>query len=159
MLEKSAGADYAKSMNLFPKEMEIYQSVLPKFEALYQEAGREITLSPKCIFIDEISENITIIMEDLARRKFKNVNRLEGLDMQHMHHGLSKLAEFHAASVVWNEHYGPFKEKFLKGFFKNENRKMYKEFHKSREEILRKAMIGWGLDDPEYYLAKLVCML
>lgn len=156
MLESSIGGNLVNSMNLFPKEKHVYQSILPQLENLYHNTGKEVTFGPKCVFVEETPERITLVMEDLSRKKFKNINRLEGLDMNHMQHVLHKLAKFHAASAVWNDLHGPFGEEFYKSFFNESSREHFKGFLEKREETFQSAMRTWGFEDPEYYIAKLV---
>lgn len=92
--------DIMNQFNVFPKEIEMYQSLLPYFEALYSNVGVDIKLSPRCLRTGNDPGNM-IILEDLCEQGYRTVNRLEGMDMPHSEMALAALAKFHAASAVY----------------------------------------------------------
>lgn len=148
------GAAFVNSMNLFPKEKHMYANYIPKFEQLYKAAGVEVKLGPKCIYTEQTPEKITLVMEDLKREKFGNIDRLKGFDMEHMKVVLNKLAEFHAASAVYQELNGPYEAMFNASFFTEANRPMFTTLYKPRIVLFQKAMREWDLEDVEKYIAK-----
>lgn len=98
--------DMMNKFNVFPKEIEVYQSLLPYFERLLSEAapeGQPVTLGPKCVKTNCGSQEPgnMLVMEDLCSRGFRTVNRLQGLDLEHAELALKLLARFHAASAVY----------------------------------------------------------
>ncbi|XP_055923414.1 uncharacterized protein LOC129953902 [Eupeodes corollae] len=144
-LINSGASELFINMNIFPKEMEIYQSILPKFEKLYKESSRKIVkFGPECKFIEDFAERTSIVMEDLRRKKFKNINRCLGLDLYHMEEVLKKLAQFHAASAVSFERFGPFSEHFSQSFFDENNRAFFEERGKAQRKIFLDVMKKWG---------------
>lgn len=91
-----------EKMELFPKEKEMYEIILPGFEKLFKEAGEDIQFGPECLGTG--SEPIQyLILEDLTVKGFKCEDRRVGLDMLHMKPILEKLAKYHAASAVYYE--------------------------------------------------------
>lgn len=112
MLDDDKGGKMMKEYNLFPRELKMYEKCIPEFETLYKDAGRDIQFAPKCLSIKCINETINLVFEDLKEKSFKNCNRLLGYDMSHMKRILQKLAEFHAASAVWEERSGPFPQEY-----------------------------------------------
>lgn len=89
-------------MELFPKEMEMYEKIIPAFEKLYKDVGEIVQFAPNCIATG--SEPIEyLLMEDLTKQNYRCEDRLTGLDMIHMEAILEKLAKFHAASAVYYE--------------------------------------------------------
>lgn len=89
-------------MEFFPKEMEMYERIIPAFEKLFKEVGEIVQFAPNCIATG--SEPIEyLLMEDLTKQNFRCEDRLTGLDMIHMEAILEKLAKFHAASAVHYE--------------------------------------------------------
>ncbi|KAH8267184.1 hypothetical protein KR026_002449 [Drosophila bipectinata] len=118
-------------LQLFHKEDQMYHSILPKFEQLYADAGKTIQFAPRAFKVDRDLGVDYILLEDLHRKNFKNENRLTGLDLDHMHKVLEKLAAFHAASACYVEHHGLFGEEFTVGVFSEANRQLLQEFNAS----------------------------
>lgn len=148
------GAAIVTAMNLFPKEKQMYANYIPKFEQLYKEAGEEVKLGPKCIHLDETPEKITLVMEDLNRKQFVNIDRLKGFDMDHMKIVLGKLAEFHAASAVYQEQNGAFEPMYDASFFTEANRPLFAALYEPQVRLFKKALLEWGLEDVEKYIDK-----
>lgn len=89
-------------LGLFPKEIEMYDKIIPAFEKIFKEAGEDVQFGPKCLATG--TEPITyLMMEDLTKKNFRVEDRRAGLDMEHMKSILEKLAKFHAASAVYYE--------------------------------------------------------
>ena len=118
-------------LRLYQKEEEIYQKILPKFEKLYKDAGKDIQFAPKSYTFDRDIGVDYVLLEDLCAKKYKNANRIEGLDMEHLQNVLIKLAEFHAASACYVEHYGMFSEDFTVGIYNGKHKALLKEFNAS----------------------------
>ncbi|XP_030374217.1 uncharacterized protein LOC115623954 [Scaptodrosophila lebanonensis] len=156
MLESAASAQFVKAMGLFPKEKQMYEVLIPAFEKFYRAAGEELKLAPNCLHVDESPERITLIMEDLRRKNFSNVDRLKGFDLPHMRAVLRKLAELHAASVVYYELNGPYDPHFNLGMINETNRKMFEAIANARQSLYLQAIHQWGLDDPEYFIGKII---
>ncbi|XP_073829802.1 uncharacterized protein [Musca autumnalis] len=116
-----------KAHNMFDVEKSMYETIVPAFEKLYADAGVEITFGPNCYELP--TEESYILLENLTPRGFKNANRLEGLDMDHMHMVLRKLAMWHAASAVYAEQNGDYEDKYRHGFFREESKPMMKSMH------------------------------
>ncbi|XP_030078684.1 uncharacterized protein LOC111604866 [Drosophila hydei] len=152
MLPNEKGGSDIELFGLFPKELKMYQKYLPAFEALYKAAGEDIQLAPKCLHTEQREGCIHFIFEDLSTRKFQNVDRLKGLDMAHMTRALHKLAEFHAASSVYEEQNGPYPDEFLEGFVSLKTEKFSKDGFKLKEKSFKKSMATWGMKDAEKYI-------
>lgn len=41
--------DLMKSFNVFPKEIEVYAEIIPKFEAIFREFGEIVQFAPKSV--------------------------------------------------------------------------------------------------------------
>lgn len=106
-------------MGLFPKEIEMYEKIIPAFESIFKEVGENIEFGPNCLATG--TEPITyLIMEDLTVKNFQVEERKDGLDILHMKSILEKLAKFHAASAVYYENvrfFFLYKIKKIKKFF------------------------------------------
>ncbi|EDW52348.1 uncharacterized protein LOC6611908 [Drosophila sechellia] len=87
--------------DLYTREMDMYEFILPKLKELLQEAGLDRKLTADAIAVDR--EYNTMILEDLAPYKFVNADRVKQLDMAHTKLTLEMLAKFHAASIVLQE--------------------------------------------------------
>lgn len=139
-------------MNLFPKEKQMYQDYIPKFEKLYKDVGIDIELAPKSVHVEESSKGIVLVLEDLKRQEFHNVDRLKGLDMDHMRRVLVRIAEFHAASVVLHDQNGAYNEMFKKSMYNEGNRQLFEALGRMRHEQYIKAMRQWEMPDVEEYI-------
>uniref|UniRef100_A0A1A9WJF8 CHK domain-containing protein n=1 Tax=Glossina brevipalpis TaxID=37001 RepID=A0A1A9WJF8_9MUSC len=153
-LESSEARTMINSMNLFPKEKQMYAEYLLKFEQLYRDiAGLDVQFAPRCVHIEETPDRITLVMEDLKCKHFKNIDRLKGFDMVHVKAVVKKLAEFHAASAVYEERNGPYESLYYNSYFNETNRSLFNAMYSLREDIFKKAMLEWNLDDVEKYLS------
>ncbi|KAH8247556.1 hypothetical protein KR038_006309 [Drosophila bunnanda] len=138
-----------KGMNEFRyyhKEQQMYSSYLPKFEKLYIEAGHPVRLNPKCLEIGEEEGNLYFIFEDLSTQGYQSVDRTKGIDMEHMRLSLRKLAELHAASVVYKDRHGPYPEDFEHGFAKKDNIQHSMRGFDVKAPEFKAAMKTWGMD-------------
>lgn len=151
-LDSDKGGDLIEGMNLFPKEKQMYQDYIPKFVKLYKDAGVEIELAPKCVYVEQSSKGIVLVLEDLKRQEFHNIDRLKGLDMAHMRRVLVKIAEFHAASAVLHEKDGPYNEMFNKSMYNESNRQVFEGLGRMRHSQYIKAMRQWQMPDVEEYV-------
>ncbi|EDW84831.1 uncharacterized protein Dwil_GK14334 [Drosophila willistoni] len=153
-LATERGGKEIKMAGIFKKELKMYHTYLPAFEALYHSAGwSHIQLAPRCLHAEETADgDIHFVFEDLAKRQFKNVDRIKGLDMEHMKRSLHKLAEFHAASSVYVEQNGPLPEEYNAGFISEANLNLSVQGFKVKNRTYKKAMENWGLPDSEKYV-------
>ncbi|ALC47966.1 CG31288 [Drosophila busckii] len=152
MLPKDKGGDEIAEFGLFPKEMMMYNTFLPAFETLYKEAGEDIKLAPKCLHTDESDGCINFIFEDLAIKKFRNVDRTKGLDLEHMICALQKLAEFHAAGSTYLDHNFSFPSEFDEGFVTHRGKKFHFEGYAKKEKSFKNSIATWGLPDTDEYI-------
>uniref|UniRef100_A0A182JZK9 CHK kinase-like domain-containing protein n=1 Tax=Anopheles christyi TaxID=43041 RepID=A0A182JZK9_9DIPT len=130
------------SMNVFPKEMAVYTELLPAFEALYREHGMEVAFGPRCLKHCNEPTDI-IVMEDLKDRNFQMAERQKGLDLEHCHTLLRRLAQFHAASAVYYERNGPYDAKFKEGMYAEKNRAMFEQFQAQHDVFMYEVMCKW----------------
>ncbi|XP_041763725.1 uncharacterized protein LOC121589125 [Anopheles merus] len=136
--------EMVKLMNLFPKEIAMYTNVLPRLEQLYHEAGRtSVHFGPRCLKHSTEPTDV-IVLEDLRERQFTMANRRQGLDMEHTRLVLRRMAQFHAASVVLEDHRGPYGELFREGMFTEKGRAMSEQFQKGQADFFQKIMRCWS---------------
>ena len=162
MLDDDKGGEMINKLSLFPKELQMYQKYLPAFEKLYENAGEKLQLSAKCLFIEQKDSRINLVFEDLScqPRSFRNIDRLQGFNMDAMTHTMRKLAEFHAASAVYEEQNGAYPKEFLSGFIDPE---MGLEFQKmtydNKQKDFVEAIPQWQLEEGKKYAEKFVSIL
>lgn len=101
---------FSHSNGIFSKENEVLGNLVPQFENLYRHEGVEVSFGPKVHKIISTSEYQAIIMEDLKPAGFKSSK--ESLDLNRALVCVTKIAQFHAASVVYCSRNGPLKEMF-----------------------------------------------
>lgn len=89
-----------KEMGVFPRERFVYLNVLNSFEEIWLErAGKEIKFGPRIITY-ETDPYEQIILDDLKAEGFQMLDRKVGLSFAQTKMVLTKLAKFHAASVI-----------------------------------------------------------
>lgn len=133
----------------------MYSEYIPAFEELYKSIGWNIKFAAKCYFADYKEGNINFVFEDLKENNFKNIDRLEGCNMMHMQHVLRALAQFHAASAVYQERNGEFPEIFQKAFIDIKT-DYQKSIFKIKMDDYKNAMRQWGLENVEKYVKNFV---
>ncbi|XP_036675147.3 uncharacterized protein [Drosophila suzukii] len=87
--------------DVYNRELEMYDIVLPKMAKILQEAGFNENLMAEAIVVDR--ERTIMILEDLAPLRYTNADRVKQLDMVHTKLVLDMLAKFHAAAIVLNQ--------------------------------------------------------
>lgn len=101
--------------DIYNREMNIYQEVLPKLSDLLTEIGDTEKIFPTAIFVDR--ERMAIVFEDLSVAGYVMADRVRRLNEEHTHLILRKLAKLHAASAVLNEREKGSLEGYDRGFF------------------------------------------
>lgn len=110
---------------LYTREMDMYEFVLPKLKELLQEAGLDGKLTADAIAVDR--EYSTMILEDLAPYKFVNADRVKQLDLAHTKLTLEMLAKFHAASIILQQRHPELLTKCFFTHFFSRDKKAYSE--------------------------------
>ncbi|CAD7091884.1 unnamed protein product [Hermetia illucens] len=136
---------------VFPKEIEMYEKIVPQINNLYKEAGVDFSVGAKCIKTQ--IDPPAIILEDLVVAGYENISRFEGMDLDHVHVTLEKLARFHAATARIYEINGPYSEHFNKGIFGPEMLAMMEKMVASTWEVIKSCIQKWG--DCEVYIEKM----
>ncbi|XP_017062104.1 uncharacterized protein LOC108102017 [Drosophila ficusphila] len=126
LLPNSFNRDNVVSWKVFDKERKTYGTYIPEFEQLYREAGKEVSFGARYYELKNQQEEELIVLEDLGRRGFTNVNRQIGLDIPHTEATLEKLSQFHAASAVRFEQKGAYPEMYNRNLWGEED--SFKEF-------------------------------
>lgn len=154
MLADSQGLGFINILNIFPREKQMYELIIPQLEELYREQGKSIKFAPKCLWAENVSGRISLVLEDLGTKKLSNINRLKGFNMKQMHCVLEKLAEFHAASAVWQQRNGPYPEDFQRIYLPANYHRS--KSYQARVQSYKKAMAQWGFPNPEQYISRIV---
>ncbi|XP_017082092.2 LOW QUALITY PROTEIN: uncharacterized protein LOC108115247 [Drosophila eugracilis] len=90
-----------KEYDVYNRELEMYDVVLPKMAKILQEANFNDKLMAEAIIVDR--DRTIMILEDLAPLRYMNADRVKQLDMTHTKLVLDMLAKFHAAAIVLNQ--------------------------------------------------------
>lgn len=113
------GDEFSRKMmepyDIFNREIEIYEDILPKLKLLLNEISDEEQIFAETMAVD--SEKSSLLFEDLNEREFIMPDRLQGLNMDVTKIVLRKLAKMHACSVVLNEREPHCLEHYDKGMF------------------------------------------
>ncbi|XP_017046566.1 uncharacterized protein LOC108091734 [Drosophila ficusphila] len=110
---------------LYSREMDMYEFVLPKMKELLEEAGLDGKLTADAIAVNR--EHSTMILEDLAPYKFVNADRVKQLDWNHAKLTLEMLAKFHAASIILRQRHPELLTKCFFTHFFSRDKKAYSE--------------------------------
>ncbi|XP_055688311.1 uncharacterized protein LOC129792918 [Lutzomyia longipalpis] len=135
-----------KQFNVFPKEIEMYSVIIPAFEKMYADVGVKINFGPSCLMAGFEPTDV-IVMEDMIEKNYAMANRKFGLDLAHCELLLAKLAKFHAASVVYREKHGPYKECFQEGIYSEKMKPIFEQFYAASEQLFRDAAKTWNLSE------------
>jgi len=130
VLPNSGNRDNVASWKVFDKERQTYGQYIPEFEQMYREAGKDITFGPRYYEAKNQPEEELIVLEDLGKRGFKNLDRQSGLDIQHTEAILEKLAQFHAASAVRFELKGAYPAEYDRNVCSQED--SFKDFRETQ---------------------------
>ncbi|EDV53683.1 uncharacterized protein LOC6554934 isoform X2 [Drosophila erecta] len=125
-------------LKMFQREHQVYHNVLPKFEELYREVGKEVSFGPRAFKLDYNIGVQYVLLEDLKSKHYKNVVRQDGFNKLCLKQVLKKLAQFHAASAVCVERHGAFSKLLTNGVYT-----------KANQSILQ------DLNDPDTFLSQL----
>lgn len=124
--------------NIFELERNMYDTTIPEMEQMYRDVGVDVKFGAKSYKLKDAKTEY-VLLEDLAPRGFKNMNRMEGFDQVHTESALRKLSQWHAASVVRVATKGSYPEKFVTGFFTEESRPIVTEMNKSLQQNFLKS--------------------
>ncbi len=80
-------------LNVFEKELEMYQSVLPRLRILLDNAGHRGEIFAGTMYVSFSKK--AIVFEDLRQSGYIMPTSVNGLDMGHTKILLKKLAKFH----------------------------------------------------------------
>ncbi|CAO1413653.1 unnamed protein product [Diamesa serratosioi] len=143
----SFSKEFMIQFKVFPKEIEMFQHIIPIFENMYKEIGHEIVFAPKCLMSTYTLTDV-IIMEDLCEKHYQISQSKSGLDMEHMKVVLVKLAKFHAASAVHYERHGKYDEKFNRGLYNEDMHDIFNLHYDGTFKFLINEIFNtWGLDN------------
>lgn len=111
-----------KTVNFFTVENAAYTELISKFEELYSSIGMNIKFAPRTYkFTESVRKEPklinTVLMYDLSQDGYRNVNRLECLNVEQTKLVLRKLAQYHSASAQCRAIYGPYPELFTQAMF------------------------------------------
>lgn len=108
-----AALDALTELNVYDKEMEMYEKILPKLKALLQKAGANRKIFADTVHVSKSHK--VILFEDLSIKGYRSKTGKDGFDMVHSKAILSRLAKFHAAAAVLQEHHADVYENFKHG--------------------------------------------
>lgn len=123
-----------KIHDIFSIEAGMYRDVVPELEQLYADAGVQVKFSAKSYNLS--TDQPYILLENLKERGFRNVNRREGLDMQHTKCVLRKMAQWHAASAVRVATRGIYPKMYLDGYVMAHTLDMIQSMYEASGKVL-----------------------
>ncbi|KAL7727113.1 hypothetical protein ACLKA6_017386 [Drosophila palustris] len=111
-----------KTVNFFTVENATYTELISKFENLYKTKGMNISFAPRTYKFKESLKKEpklanSVLMYDLGQDGYRNVNRLECLNMEETKFVLRKLAQYHAAGAHCRIIHGPYSDVFTQPTF------------------------------------------
>ncbi|KAH8417044.1 hypothetical protein KR222_001856, partial [Zaprionus bogoriensis] len=111
-----------KTVNFFTVEKATYAEIVTKFEELYMAKDLIINFAPRTyLFKESIKKEPKLVncvlMYDLGQDGYRNINRLECLNVEETKLVLRKLAQYHAAGAHWRIVNGPYSDIFTQPIF------------------------------------------
>lgn len=88
-------------MNVYEKEMEMYEIILPQLTVLLHRIDENRQMFADTIFVYKCQK--AILLEDLSVKGFRVNADKNGFDVTHTKAILSRLAKFHGAAAVLQE--------------------------------------------------------
>ncbi|XP_055854521.1 uncharacterized protein LOC129918171 [Episyrphus balteatus] len=146
-------AELMKPYDIYNKEMEIYQKIIPKLNDLLKEIGDTDKMFPETIAVD--CNRLAIIFEDLSELRYAMCDRTKGLDIEHVKLCLRKLAKMHATSAVLNEREPGIFKGYDRGLF-NRHTNNYSPYFVGLLEACGKLVSQW--DDFKEYGEKILAL-
>lgn len=83
--------------NVYEKEMDVYERIIPELNRLARSLGERSELYPSTLTIDR--DNDVIIFDDLSRKGFVMGDRTVGMDKIHLEMSFKIMAMMHASSL------------------------------------------------------------
>lgn len=99
--ESGMGHDLLTQLDVYRKELDIYELILPKLKAQLMQSGINADIVADTIHV--CHQHKSIVFEDLSLRGFRMAARCDGLDMAHTKILLRQLAVFHATCALLHE--------------------------------------------------------
>ncbi|XP_017130599.1 uncharacterized protein LOC108148203 [Drosophila elegans] len=126
--------------DLYTREMDMYEFVLPKLKELLAEAGLVGKLTADAIAVDR--QYSTMILEDLAPYKYVNADRVKMLDLAHTKLTVEMLAKFHAAAIILKQRHPELLTKCFSTHFFSRDKKAYTEVYLGIFKVFLKFING-----------------
>ncbi|XP_013107735.2 uncharacterized protein LOC106087290 [Stomoxys calcitrans] len=126
--------EMVQAYDVFDIEKGMYQDIIPEIEEMLMKVDIKVRFGAKTYTLPTTEPHI--LMENLKTQGFRNANRLDGLDVEHMESVLKKMAQWHAASAVRVARKGTYLEKYAKGYLKPESHKLITEMYGSTTNVL-----------------------
>ncbi|GAB0088771.1 LOC111604862 [Sergentomyia squamirostris] len=152
MPESSVVEKIAESYNAFPKEAEMYSKIIPGLEEIWLRVGQPVQFGPKCWYSSNDPVPV-IVMDDLKSFDYKMLPRREGLGLKEAEAVISKLAKFHAASLLYYKENGPYHPYFNERIPRTNDNEGLGLFYNIMHAGLIEMLEGWDFGKP--YLPKL----
>ncbi|XP_055855056.1 uncharacterized protein LOC129918494 [Episyrphus balteatus] len=146
-------AEKMEPYDIYNREMEIYQNIIPKLNALLKEIGDTDKMFPETIAVE--FDRCAIVFEDLTALQYSMCDRTKGLDMEHAKFCLRKLAKMHATSAVLNERQPGIFKSYDRGMF-NRHTNSYSPLYVGLLDACGKMVSQW--DDFKEYGEKLLAL-
>ncbi|XP_034117796.1 uncharacterized protein LOC117576831 isoform X1 [Drosophila albomicans] len=111
-----------KTVNFFTVENATYTELISKFEDIYKAKGVSITFAPRTYKFKESLKYEpklanSVLMYDLSQDGYRNLNRMDCLNMEESKFVLRKLAQYHAAGAHCRVIHGPYSDVFTQPMF------------------------------------------
>lgn len=124
--------DNVSGINIYDKELEIYEQILPKVNQLLDKYNECEKIFAKTFYVSH--DHKAIVFEDLSVSGYAINKTRTGYNMEHTKMILIKLAKFHAANAVMEEENADMYRNFRKGMwlrFKFGNTKFISNFFRA----------------------------
>lgn len=137
--------------DVYEKEMNVYELVVPELKRLSRSIGDRSELYPSALTVDR--ENKVIVFDDLSKKGFTMLDRSVGLDLTHMKMSLKLMAKLHASSLKLAEMHPSIFDRYTTGMMTRETDAFY-PFFQCTYDALTDEISTWS-SEWHYYSNKL----
>ncbi|XP_073842738.1 uncharacterized protein [Musca autumnalis] len=123
-----------KNHDIFAAESGMYRDIVPEMEQIFADIGVSVKFGAKSYTLP--IQQPYILLENLKEKGFRNANRLDGLDMDHVKSVLQKMAQWHAASAARVATKGMYPEVYNHGFLHPKSFDLLKGIFDAASKIL-----------------------
>lgn len=130
--------------SIFPREIAVYNNVLPRITEMMRRIGDNSFISPACTYITE-DPKLMLVFQDIKEQGYQMVDRKLGLNLEQARLVIIKLAKLHACSAILYQKDREVMVPFMEGAIStNPNRQDFLKFYTMCARQVVKLVESWN---------------